>query len=139
MTNVHMKFSLGIIISIVPKPGTCTRGWNCPRARNLNQRSGWLDSKPGLRGQPVRGSRPLQFVWRGLAKPVLPSRESEFRLRLLLLLLLLSMLLHLWSTLLLLMDQLLWLLTSVLLLLIRLRLCRLVLKTKKAPRGLINK
>ena len=109
MTNVHMKFSLGIIISIVPKPGTCTRGWNCPRARNLNQRSGWLESKPGLRGQPVRGSRPLQFVWRGLAKPVLPSRESEFRLRLLLLLLLLllSMLLHLWSTLLLLMDQLL--------------------------------
>ena len=139
MTNVHMKFSLGIIISIVPKPGTCTRGWNCPRARNLNQRSGWLESKPGLRGQPVRGSRPLQFVWRGLAKPVLPSRESEFRLRLLLLLLLLSMLLHLWSTLLLLMDQLLWLLTSVLLLLIRLRLCRLVLKAKKAPRGLINK
>ena len=137
MTNVHMKFSLGIIISIVPKPGTCTRGWNCPRARNLNQRSGWLESKPGLRGQPARGSRPLQFVWRGLAKPVLPSRESEFRLRLLLLLL--SMLLHLWSTLLLLMDQLLWLLTSVLLLLIRLRLCRLVLKTKKAPRGLINK
>ena len=109
MTNVHMKFSLGIIISIVPKPGTCTRRWNCPRARNLNQRSGWLESKPGLRGQPVRGSRPLQFVWRGLAKPVLPSRESEFRLRLLLLLLLLSMLLHLWSTLLLLMDQLLWL------------------------------
>ena len=139
MTNVHMKFSLGIIISIVPKPGTCTRRWNCPRARNLNQRSGWLESKPGLRGQPVRGSRPLQFVWRGLAKPVLPSRESEFRLRLLLLLLLLSMLLHLWSTLLLLMDQLLWLLTIVLLLLIRLRLCRLVLKTKKAPRGLINK